>query len=583
MFLPSSVRDCRLYLAAFALSLLALLAFPPPAPGQSPASPVTLVSPGTREPLESIEVDGRRLVPLRVLANRFDLDLREGTASGTLALGSGAQEVLLTDGEPLVSVGGRFVSLASAPRRIDGRWWVPLDFINRALSSLADRRVEVRPRSGLVLIGDVDVPRVSVRYRPRARSGSLSVETTPGTPHRIIEESGRLRIRFEADAVDVVRLSPGRGEIVRSIEVDADLPGLSVELGPAFDSFGVRQPAAADGAARLLIDLRSAEAAAAAGTAATARGRTSARGTDSRPAAELAAPGRRPTRPAGPAARTRPGTGPGLRPGDAGRPGGGGPDAEALPDFAADRTIRTIVVDAGHGGTDEGAHGPDGTLEKNVTLGVARRLRAALEARLGARVILTRTGDTVVPIDERAAVANNNKADLFISLHANSSRSSARRGAEVFHLSIAEYGAEAREVAEREAPVLAVVGGGAREIDIVEWEMAQARHVDHSARLAELVEDELRQRVPMSPRAMQQAPFRVLVGANMPAVLVEMGFISNPEQERQLTTASFQDEIVDALVGSVLRFRDYLERLPSMPADDATDDDGADALASNES
>ena len=165
------------------------------------------------------------------------------------------------------------------------------------------------------------------------------------------------------------------------------------------------------------------------------------------------------------------------------------------------------MVDAGHGGTDEGAHGSDGTLEKNVTLGVARRLRAALEARLGARVILTRTGDTVVPIDERAAVANNNKADLFISLHANSSRSSARRGAEVFHLSIAEYGAEAREVAEREAPVLAVVGGGAREIDIVEWEMAQARHVDHSARLAELVEDELRQRVPMSPRAMQQAPF----------------------------------------------------------------------------
>ena len=210
-----------------------------------------------------------------------------------------------------------------------------------------------------------------------------------------------------------------------------------------------------------------------------------------------------------------------------------------------------------------------------MTLGVARRLRAAIEARLGARVILTRTGDTLVPIDERAAVANNNKADLFISLHANSSLSRTRRGAEVFYLSIAEYGAEAREVAEREAPLLSVVGGGAREIDIVEWEMAQARHVDRSARLAELVEDELRRRVPMSPRAIQQAPFRVLVGANMPAVLVEMGFISNPTQEAELTAASFQNEVVEALIGAVLRFRDYLERLPALPADSEAVGDSA--------
>ena len=570
MLLILSALDRPLLLTALVVTLLALLASPPPAAAQSPAPPLTLVSPGARQPLESIEVEGRRLVPLRALAALFQLDLRDDTVTGTLALGSGQQEVLLTAGERLVSVGGRLVSLGSPPRQIEGRWWVPLDFINRALSSIADRRVEVRPRSGLVLIGDVNVPRVAARYRPRARTGRLSVETTPGTPHRIIEEPGRLRLRFEADAIDVVRLSPARGEIVRSIAIDADLPGLTIELGPAFDSFRVAQPAAAGGEARLVIDLRTAEAAA-----------SSEAATAARPAAERAAPGARPGSPTGSAARARPGARPAGRPGDAVRPGGDRPDAEALPDFAAAPTIRTIVVDAGHGGPDEGAHGPDGTLEKDVTLGVARRLRAAIEAQLGARVILTRTGDTVVPIDERAAVANNNKADLFISLHANSSRSAARRGAEVFYLSIEDYGAEAREVAEREAPLLSVVGGGAREIDIVEWEMAQARHVDRSARLAELVEDELRQRVPMSPRAMQQAPFRVLVGANMPAVLVEMGFISNPDQERQLTAASFQNEVVEALIASVLRFRDYLERLPSMPADDDVGD--ATARASDES
>ena len=562
MLLSSSACDRRQRVAAFVVSLLALLCSPPPAAAQSPAAPLTLVSPGARQALESIEVEGRRLVPLRALATLFELDLRDDSATGTLTLGSGAGEVLLTAGERLVSAGGRLVSLGSPPREIDGRWWVPLDFINRALAPIAGRRVEVRPRSGLVLLGDVDVPRVAARYRPLARSGRLQVETTPGTAHRVIEEPGRLRIQFEADAIDVVRLSPARGEIVRSIEVDAELPGLTIEFGPAFDSFRVTQPATSAGEARLVIDLRSAEATASA-AATTGAGAASSTG---RPAA-VAAPGARPLRPA-------------ARPGAAVGPGGDRPDAEALPDFAAP-TIRTIVVDAGHGGSDEGAHGSDGTVEKNVTLDVARRLRAAIEERLGARVILTRTGDATVPIDERAAVANNNKADLFISLHANSSRSTARRGAEVFYLSIEEYGAEAREVAEREAPLLPVVGGGAREIDIVEWEMAQARHVDGSARLAELVEDELRQRVPMSPRAIQQAPFRVLVGANMPAVLVEMGFISNPDQERQLTAASFQNEVVEALIASVLRFRDYLERLPSMPADDDVGD--ATARASDES
>ncbi len=555
MLLPSSVRDRPLSITRFFVSLLVLLAVAASAGAQSATPQLTLVSPGARQPLESIEVEGQRMVPLRALAALFDLGLRDDTATGTLALGAGPREILLTAGERLVSAGGRLVSLGSPPRQMDGRWWVPLDFINRALSLVADRRVEVRPRSGLVLIGEVDVPRLAARYRPRARTGRLSVETTPGTAHRILEEPGRLRIRFEADAVDVVRLSPARGEIVRSIEIDRELPGLTIELGPAFDSFRVTQPSAAGGAARLVIDLLAADASAFAATA----------GDAVRPGAGRAAR-TRPARPAGPAARARPGASPSGRATDAARPGGGRPDA-ALPDFAAAPTIRTIVIDAGHGGADEGARGSDGTLEKDVTLGVARRLRAAIEARLGARVILTRTGDTLVPIDERAAVANNNKADLFISLHANSSLSRTRRGAEVFYLSIAEYGAEAREVAEREAPLLSVVGGGAREIDIVEWEMAQARHVDRSARLAELVEDELRQRVPMSPRAIQQAPFRVLVGANMPAVLVEMGFISNPAQEVELTAAAFQNEVVDALIGAVLRFRDYLERLPALPAD----------------
>jgi N-acetylmuramoyl-L-alanine amidase len=214
------------------------------------------------------------------------------------------------------------------------------------------------------------------------------------------------------------------------------------------------------------------------------------------------------------------------------------------------------VVDAGHGGTEQGAKGPGGTLEKDVTLAVARRLKAALEARLGVRVILTRDTDVTMGLDERAALANNNKADLFVSLHANASLRAATSGAEVFYLSLDEYGDAAQRVAQGENESLPVFGGGSRDIELILWEMAQARYIQESGALARAVEASLRDHVPMSARAVQQAPFRVLVGANMPAVLVEMGFITNAAQEKQLTSDEFQNQVVQALVGAISRFRD---------------------------
>jgi N-acetylmuramoyl-L-alanine amidase len=215
-----------------------------------------------------------------------------------------------------------------------------------------------------------------------------------------------------------------------------------------------------------------------------------------------------------------------------------------------------VVIDPGHGGEEEGAKGPNGTLEKDVTLSVARRLKASLEARLGIRAILTRDADRTIRLDERAAVANNNKADLFISLHANASVRPASAGAEVFYLSLDEYGEEGARVARGESEALPVFGGGTREIEVILWEMAQARYIERSAQLASHVEAALRERVPMSPRAIQQAPFRVLVGANMPAVLVEMGFISNAQEEQALAADARQNAIVQSLVDAIVRFRD---------------------------
>jgi N-acetylmuramoyl-L-alanine amidase len=221
-------------------------------------------------------------------------------------------------------------------------------------------------------------------------------------------------------------------------------------------------------------------------------------------------------------------------------------------------TISTIVIDPGHGGSDKGVQGPHGTLEKDITMAVARRLKSAIEGRLGIRVLLTRDGDETLSADARAALANNNKADLFISLHANASFRTDTSGAEIFSLGLDRDAAQASATASSSAQQLPVTGGGSRQVEIVPWQFAQTRFVDQSKTLADLIEQQFKGHVPLDGRAITQAPLRVLVGANMPAVLVEMGYLSNADQENELGTGNFQNAIVQALYGAIVQFRDTL-------------------------
>jgi N-acetylmuramoyl-L-alanine amidase len=190
-----------------------------------------------------------------------------------------------------------------------------------------------------------------------------------------------------------------------------------------------------------------------------------------------------------------------------------------------------------------------------VTLAIARRLKAAIESRLGTRVLLTRDGDQAVGLDQRASLANNNKADLFISLHANASVRPSVAGAEVFYLALEGYGEAAQRAAQTPRDALPVLGGGTRDIEVIPWELAQARYIDQSAGFARAIEGALRERIPMSPRALQQAPFRVLVGVNMPAALVELGFLTNTAQEQHLLSDDYQNGIAQAIVEAIVRYR----------------------------
>ena len=440
------------------------------------------------------------------LARLFDLTFREDTLAGGLTISTKTQTIALTPGQGLASVGGRVVSLPAPPAREGRSWYLPIDFVPRALGPALGVRADLRRPSRLIVVGDLRVPRITARVEAQPASARVTFDIAPATPHTVVQEPNRLLVRFEADALDAIFPASAAPELVQNVRPAESGVAIAIDLGPRFASFRAADAPGDRGAGRLVVDILAST-------------------TDAPPAA--------PSAPAAPAPA----------------------DPPSLLELS-DGALRTIVIDAGHGGDEHGARGPQGTMEKDVTLGVARRLKGAIEARLGARVILTRDADHTVGLDERAALANNNKADLFISLHANASVRASASGAEVFYLSLSDYGDQAQRVAQGESEAVPVYGGGMRDIEVILWEMAQARHIEESATLAQLVESALRERVPMSPRAIQQAPFRVLVGANMPAVLVEMGFISNPDQEKQLASEAFQSSIVQAIVESIVRFRD---------------------------
>jgi N-acetylmuramoyl-L-alanine amidase len=237
------------------------------------------------------------------------------------------------------------------------------------------------------------------------------------------------------------------------------------------------------------------------------------------------------------------------------------PPAPAVSPVPGASPVLTIVIDPGHGGTETGAIGPDGFEEKDATLAIARRLSASLTRALSARVLLTRDSDSLISLDDRTALANHEKADLFLSIHANSSRAAGAHGSETYYLSLEASDKLAQEVANQEnmAPTPATPepsGGGSRDasIDFILWDLAQSAHLKESSALADAIQEELNLLSGTQNRGIKQAPFRVLVGATMPAVLVETAFISNPDEEKRLANPVFQQSVADAISKAVARF-----------------------------
>ncbi len=240
---------------------------------------------------------------------------------------------------------------------------------------------------------------------------------------------------------------------------------------------------------------------------------------------------------------------------------------EAEPTLSGDRSltralglkIGRIVVDAGHGGHDTGTIGPNGLLEKDLVLDVSLRLGRLLETRLGADVIYTRDDDTFIPLETRTAIANEHQADLFISVHANSSSDPSARGVETYYLNFTSN-PDALEVAAREN---AVSEKSIFELQDLVKKITLKDKIDESRELATDVQQCLyaglaTRHSTLRDRGVKKAPFVVLIGANMPSILAEISFVSNPTDEAKLETPEYREKIAESLYKGIAKYADGL-------------------------
>jgi N-acetylmuramoyl-L-alanine amidase len=489
--------------ASAALMLVAVLSVL--ASAQAPS--ITVISREGRKPLPVTAINNQDYIAVDDINAAFQTSSREDRLAGGLTITARTRSIVLTENQNVVSVAGRLVTLPAPPLRRDSRWFVPADFLPRALSPALDVRLDLRRSARLLIVGELRVPRVVARVDAGATNVAVTFDITPNTETRVTAQQGRLIVQFDADALDLsVPLVPSQTFLLGLAAGDTPST-VALTLGPRYATHRVTTTQADAGSGRVTVDLL--------------------------PATTETAPTPAPS----PAPDTR----------------------LVIPTQGPSTGLRTVVIDPGHGGDELGTQGAKGTLEKEITLSVARRLRTLIESRLGLKVFLTRDDDRTLSLDDRSAFANNHRADVFLSIHANSAVRPALKGAEVYYLTVERADAEARKKADENATTLPALGGGNRAIDLILWETAQARYLEQSATLAGFIEQALRPRIEMSPRAVQQAPFRVLVGANMPAALVEIGYLSNADQEGQLATGAYQDQVALALLDALVKFREFLE------------------------
>ena len=239
------------------------------------------------------------------------------------------------------------------------------------------------------------------------------------------------------------------------------------------------------------------------------------------------------------------------------------PPQENPPAPSKPKPIETICIDPGHGGEDLGAIGKSKSQEKNVTLKISLKLKKLIESKTGLRVIMTRDKDSEVSLNTRASIANNQLAQMFISVHANSSFRKSAYGSETYFVSLQATDQESLELAQKENQNPVDPGETIKndELKMILWNMAQTEYVRESSKLAEYIQNELNDLLGTRNRGVKQAPFRVLMRTAMPAVLIETAFISNASEEKKLKDEEFLNKIAFAIYSGISKFIYYYNNI----------------------
>ncbi len=487
--------------AATALAAAALVT---PFVLRASTDPVVVLHEKDRREIATVARGAAELVPLTQLVTGMGIAVTPDARAGAVTLAYQGRTVTLYDKKSLAQVGGELRLLSSNVLLEEGRWLVPVDSAPRLLGPLLRKRAEWRAARRVLLVGDVAVPQIGVTTSVSGDAVRVTLQSSEKLPFRVQQDAGRVTVAVTRDLVDVAH-QPERltGGIVDNVQfVGGKDNAFSIGLGQRFKNL---QTFELEAPPRLVLEFQAAPL-------------------------DTAAAGASPTPPPAPHVE---GTG-----------------------------IRTVIIDPGHGGAAVGARGPGGTLEKDVTLAIARKVRSNVVNGLGLQAYVTRDRDLEVALEDRPAFANNYKADLFVSIHANAFRSEGARGSEVYFLSYQATDDESRRLAVMEGGDIAPRTGAPADSDLalILWDMAQAEHLEESSALASRIQEEVAEVTGSQARGVKQAPFRVLVGAAMPAVLVEVAFISNAAEEKLLVSDDYQSKVAAAITRGIARYQQEREQ-----------------------
>jgi N-acetylmuramoyl-L-alanine amidase len=463
---------------------------------------------GQKYPLEARQIDGVEYLKVSDLARAFGGRFQMDRRSGNFVYELQGRRIVLSATEGLASLDAKILTFSHPNRLMEGELWVVSQFVQDAVAPIFDRPIE---RQGTRFLVGGPAP-LYVKFRASRDAGGTRVvlEFSRRVTYEVDSDSRGVRLRtLDAPLKDVLLPAKMDGTEIKRVFFEEGPEGVggvfAMEAGPTYN--GVRT-SELDRPFRIVLDF------------------------DRSGGTQFPVTGPQPVAP--PAFQPPP----------------------------AARGIRTVILDPGHGGEELGAEGPSGLQEKSVVLDVANRTARLLRDQLGLEVLLTRERDQDIPLDERAAIANNRKGDLFVSIHANASVRSSASGAETYFLAYQTDDADAAGVAARENQAgrpPKTTRPATDGLEMVLWEMAQAEYLTESFLLAETIQQEFNDALGSRDRGVRQAPFRVLMGAAMPAVLVEVAFITNRKEEALLRQADYREQIALSLVASIARYKETYE------------------------